>query len=220
MYHLGLNRTLSFLVIYTLTSFTWLHPCRAQDSSPNHSKGQVVNNELFSYAVPVRSFQITDALPFIADTSFILKEKSEAEVFFFADSKKGTLTRFFQFQFESMKPHIEGTYSYDREDSLNLGGLNFYKRIWCFNLVEAAEERPNSDISVVQNMLNNNGVNTTGNYVGLIYAYLSEDKRSELLIIYGEKTDYRNVDCGNEETSLPLLELMSQQVLSELKVEK
>jgi hypothetical protein len=67
-------------------------------------------------------------------------------------------------------------------------------------------------------MLNNKGVYTDGIYVGLRLVYLREDKRSEMLIIYGERTDFRGINCSSKETSEPLLEQMSLQVLNELRV--
>ena len=108
---------------------------------------------------------------------------------FFLDSKKGEVTRFLQFQFESFNPEMKGTYKFhDVKDSIQLGGLQLLQSYWCFNMREAAVEEPKSDIAVVQNLLNSKRVNTTGTYVGKRYIYLSEDRRFEMLIIYGRKS--------------------------------
>ena len=67
--------------------------------------------------------------------------------------------------------------------------------------------------------MNDKGVTTSGVYVGKRYIYLSKDKRFEMLIIYGEKDTYRGIDCSNEETALPLLLEMDQQILKSFKIQ-
>ena len=180
----------------------------------------VKNNSLISNSNLKMTFQISEELQFLADSAFVLKERSNTEVFLFTDSKKGEIKRFLQFQFESFVPEIEGTYKFhDVTDSIQISGLQLLQSHWCFNLVEAAKERPKSDISVVQKVLNNNGVTTNGVYVGKRFIYLSEDKRFEMLIIYGEKDSYSGIDCSNEETALPLLLEMDEQILKSFKIQ-
>ncbi|NJN44666.1 MAG: hypothetical protein HC806_08085 [Anaerolineae bacterium] len=145
--------------------------------------------------------------------------KTDVEVFFFADVKTGRINRFLQFQFETFKPQAEDTFKYELQDSVELGALNFGYNYWCFDLAEAGQERPDSDIAVVQHRLEAMNVHTIGNYVGLRFVYLTQDKRSELLIIYGESTDNRGIDCNNEELSEPLLHQMHKQVLSDFTVQ-
>jgi hypothetical protein len=180
---LSLVPWLKLNLFLTICLSIFLSACHKQEPKTRLSNRRVENNKLISASAPERTFQVTKALPFLADTSFTLSEKSDAEVFFFADSKKGLIKRFFQFQFESLKPHIEGTYKYEMKDSVKIGDVQFSQSYWCFDLIEAGQERPKSDIAVVQKMLNSNEVNTTGKYVGLRFVYLSEDKRSEMLII-------------------------------------
>ena len=88
-------------------------------------------------------------------------KKSDAEVFFFWISKKGLNQAFLQFQSVSFKPHIECIYKYEIKDSVKIGDIEFSQSYWCFDLIETGEERPKSDIAVVQKMLNCNRVNTT-----------------------------------------------------------
>ena len=209
-----LNLSIAICLSFSLSA------CQRQEHKTSLSKRRVENNKLISTSVPKRTFHVTKTLAFLADTSFTLSEKSDAEVFFFADSKKGLIKRFLQFQFESFKPHIESTYKYEMKDSVKIGDVQFSQSYWCFDLIEAGEERPESDIAVVQKMLSRNGVNTTGKYAGLRFVYLSEDKRSEMLIIYGEKTTVGGIDCDNEERAEPLLEQIYRQTLSEFSRHK
>jgi hypothetical protein len=202
----------------TICLSIFLSACHKQGPKTRLSNRRVENNKLISISAPERTFQVTKDLPFLADTSFTLSEKSNAEIFIFADSKQGLIERFLQFQFESFKPHIEGTYKYEMKDSVKIGDVQFSQNYWCFDLIEAGVEKPESDIGVVQKLLNNNGLNTTGKYVGLRFVYLSEDKRSEMLIIYGEKTTVRGIDCDNEETAVPLLKQMYGQALTEFSI--
>ena len=103
---------------------------------------------------------------------------------------------------------------------VEVGGVMFGKSYWCFDLEKAAAERPVSDIAAVQNLLRSNLVNTRGMFSGVRLLWLSEDKRSEMLVIYGEKTSYRNIDCSNRETAEPLLDEMSLQFLKDFNVIK
>ncbi|MCB0727159.1 MAG: hypothetical protein R3A12_04510 [Ignavibacteria bacterium] len=181
---------------------------------------QIKNNELTSSSSPEGTFKITNDLPFLADTSFTLEQKSDAQVFFFSDYNEDEIFRFIQIQFESYKPEVEDTYKYELKDSVEVGGVMFGKSYWCFDLEKAAAERPVSDIAAVQNLLRSNLVNTRGMFSGVRLLWLSEDKRSEMLVIYGEKTSYRNIDCSNRETAEPLLDEMSLQFLKDFNVIK
>ena len=76
--------------------------------------------------------------------------------------------------------------------------MNFGFDHWCFDLEEVAVEVPDSDVAAVQKMLTHNEVRTTGAYFGTRLVSLAEDKRSELLIIYGERADINEIDCRGE----------------------
>ncbi len=71
---------------------------------------QVKDNELTSSSSPEGTFNITKDLPFLADTSFTIEQKSDAQVFFFSDYNEDEIFRFVQIQFESYKPESEETY--------------------------------------------------------------------------------------------------------------
>lgn len=181
---------------------------------------QVKNNELTSSSKPQSIFQITNDLPFLADTSFTIEQKSDAQVFFFSDYNEDEIFRFIQIQFESYKPESEETYKYDLKDSVKIGDVVFGKSYWCFNLEQAAAERPVSDIAAVQTLLKSREVNTRGIFTGVRLLWLSEDKRSEMLVIYGEKTSYRNIDCSNRKSAEPLLEELNKQFLKDFTITK
>ena len=178
------------------------------------------NNELTSSSKPQSIFQITNDLPFLADTSFTIEQKSDAQVFFFSDYNEDEIFRFIQIQFESYKPESEETYKYDLKDSVKIGDVVFGKSYWCFNLEQAAAERPVSDIAAVQTLLKSREVNTRGIFTGVRLLWLSEDKRSEMLVIYGEKTSYRNIDCSNRKSAEPLLEELNKQFLKDFTITK
>ena len=59
----------------------------------------------------------------------------------------------------------------------------------------------------------------SGIYVGKRYIYLSQDKRFEMLIIYGEKDSFRRIDCNNEEAAVPLLKEMDEEILQLFKIQ-
>lgn len=181
---------------------------------------QIKENELTSSSSPEGTFKITNDLPFLADTSFTIEQKSDAQVFFFSDYNEDEIFRFVQIQFESYKPESEETFQYELKDSVKIGDVMFGKSYWCFNLEQAAAERPVSDIAAVQTLLRSREVNTRGMFSGVRLLWLSEDKRSEMLIIYGEKTSYRNIDCSNRKTAEPLLEEMNNQFLKDFSVIK
>ena len=81
-----------------------------------------------------------------------------------------------------------------------------------------ARERPGSDIDFVQKMLSNRGIKTPGIYVGVNWKYFSKDRRSEMLIIYGEQTTVRGIDCRNEETAAPLVKKLYKEALKEFSI--
>ncbi|HMQ70384.1 MAG TPA: hypothetical protein PKA90_15425 [Ignavibacteria bacterium] len=181
---------------------------------------QVKDNEIKSSSRPEGTFRITNELPFLADTSFTIEQKSDAQVFFFSDYNEDEIFRFVQIQFESYKPESEETYKYELKDSVKIGDVVFGKSYWCFNLEQAAAERPVSDIAAVQTLLRSREVNTRGMFSGVRLLWLSEDKRSEMLVIYGEKTSFRNIDCSNRKTAEPLLEELNKQFLKDFSVIK
>lgn len=223
-------KSLSFKKIYFIPVFCLIiltSGCQKNEpefvttkSTTNMKDRQIKNNELTSSSSPEGTFKITNDLPFLADTSFTLEQKSDAQVFFFSDYNEDEIFRFIQIQFESYKPEVEDTYKYELKDSVEVGGVMFGKSYWCFDLEKAAAERPVSDIAAVQNLLRSNLVNTRGMFSGVRLLWLSEDKRSEMLVIYGEKTSYRNIDCSNRETAEPLLDEMSLQFLKDFNVIK
>jgi hypothetical protein len=214
---MGVKFDTHIFLIFLLTAH---FSCVNKKRKETVSKRVVKNNILISNSNLKKTFQISEDLTFLADSAFVLKERSNTEVFLFTDSKKGEIKRFLQFQFESFVPEIEGTYKFhDVKDSIQVDGLQLLQSHWCFDLMEAAKEMPKSDISVVQKVLNDRGVTTTGIYVGRRYIYLSKDKRFEMLIIYGEKDSYRGIDCSNEETALPLLLEMDEQILNSFDIQ-
>ena len=205
-----------YITICILISFT---SCQKQENKTNLSIRRVENNNLISNSTPEKTFQVSNNLPFLADTSFTLSERADAEVFMFTSSKKGSVDRFLHFQFERLKPHIEGTYKDEIPDIINIGEINFGKSYWCTDITEAIEENPESDIAITQKLLNNAGANTFGKYAGLKLLYFSEDKRSELLIFYGEKITIRGIECDNEEIADTLLEQIYKEALTEFSID-
>jgi len=224
---------LQFNKIYFITficCFILISGCQKNESESVTTKStttsttikvrQVKDNELTSSSSPEGTFKITNDLPFLADTSFTLEQKSDAQVFFFSDYNEDEIFRFVQIQFESYKPESEETYQYELKDSVKIGDIMFGKSYWCFDLEKAAAERPVSDIAAVQTLLRSREVNTRGMFSGVRLLWLSEDKRSEMLIIYGEKTSYRNIDCSNRKTAEPLLDELNKQFLKDFSVVK
>ena len=180
----------------------------------------VTDNNLISTTILENTFEVSKELQFLVDSAFVLKERSNTEVYFFADTKEGETQRFLQFQFENLRPGIEGPIKFDGvTDSLEIAGIPMLQRYWCFDMEEAAIEMPKSDIAVVQKMLASKGIATTGQYVGKMFIYLSDDRRSEALIIYGEKYSVRNIDCENEETAAPSMEEMDKDVLRTFEIQ-
>jgi hypothetical protein len=109
----------------------------------------------------------------------------EVQVFVEADAQKN-VQRLYWVQFEGYLPaKPEMKYQYDSPQHATIGGLDFYLDTW-FRPNHAAT-RPGSDREHVQALISAKGYKMPAGmmYVRLVHL-LNEQKRKELMIIYGE----------------------------------
>ncbi len=191
-----------------------------QQSSPqNNAPRRVENGKMVSTIGPAMTFFIPSGLAFLADTSLVFDGKSNAEIFLFVEARQGQVSRFLQFQFGHLNPGVEKLYEYEMRDSSYLQDVPFGKNYWCEDLISHSLEVPNSDVATVQRMMRRSNLFCTGLFAGQRYVYVGPNKQTELLIIYGEKTSLRNIDCANEQDAFPKMVEMDYKLFQSLDKE-
>ena len=119
----------------------------------------------------------------------------ELHAFVDADSQK-SVQRLYWVQFEGYlptRPELEHTYDSPRH--ANLGGLDFYVDTWV--RLKDAETQPGSDVEHIMALIRAKGYQMPSGmmYVRLVHL-LDEQKRKELMIIYGEDVAQSALTAG------------------------
>jgi hypothetical protein len=156
----------------------------AQGATPER---KVESNVITSERDPAVRVQVPNSARYVGADRWVLSGLADCELHAFvdADPKKG-VQRLYWVQFEGYLPtRPELQYKYDSPRRANLGGLEFYVDAWI--RTKDAAMRSGSDAEHIAALVGRQGYHLPDGmmYVRLVHL-LDEQKRKELMIIYGE----------------------------------
>jgi hypothetical protein len=147
----------------------------------------VDGNVLVSKHDPAVRVQVPKTAQYVGAIRWPLYEVADCELHAFveADANKN-VQRLYWVQFEGYLPEKpEMHYTYDSPRHTNMGGLDFYVDTWV--RPDGAKTRPGSDRERIEALIRAKGYRMPAGmmYVRLVHL-LEEQKRKELMIVYGE----------------------------------
>ena len=147
----------------------------------------VEGNVITSKRDPRVQIRLPESVQYVGADRWVLYGMADCElhVFVEADSQKN-VQQLYWVQFEGYLPtRPELKHKYDSPRHANIGGMDFYVDTWV--KPKNAEMRPGSDVEHINTLIHAKGYNMPAGmmYVRLVHL-LDEQKRKELMIIYGE----------------------------------
>lgn len=158
------------------------------------SSRTVKDNLIVSTGFPVMHIQVDPALQYVSGPDFILYNVARAEQHLFIDADlEGQVRRLVWVQFEGYLPDNTHTYDYSASQKIEISGWPFYLDSGWNDRRDHAEERPDSDGAAVRHHLTQLGYTYPELELVERYVTLSNDRRSELMIIYAEDGGWRGL---------------------------
>jgi hypothetical protein len=147
----------------------------------------VENNVINSERDPRLRIHLPHSAQYIGADRWVLYGMADCELHAFVDlGPRQNVQRLYWVQFEGYLPsRPELKHTYDSPRHTNIGGLDFYVDTWV--RTKDAEVRPGSDVEHILSRIGAKGylMPDAMMYVRLVHL-LDEQKRKELMIIYGE----------------------------------
>jgi hypothetical protein len=144
-------------------------------------------NAIFSAQDPNVRVQFPPSAQYVGADRWNLYDIADCELHAFVDSDaQNNVQRLYWVQFEAYLPSKPDlAHQYDSPRHTAIGGLDFYVDAWVRS--KNAETQKGSDRQHIEALLRSKGFNTPAGmmYVRLVHL-LDEQKRKELMIIYGE----------------------------------
>ena len=204
----GLGRSTAFASLALALSSAMIQIEASADEShePATSKplheASVSENTLILESLPGLHLAISSELGHLGNTSFRLDDRTQVDVFLFAETRGDSLRRFVKVQLETLIDDTADDFHWTGVDTVQIAGAEYYRGYWCFDAAEVSSERPDSDTAETQRWLARGGHSQEGVFVGTRLARVFNDGRSELLVFYGESTRITGVDCEDEDAAM------------------
>jgi hypothetical protein len=148
---------------------------------------EVKGNTIRSLQLPKAELEFGKDYEYVGGQRFTLYGVAEAEQHLFVKKVSGnTVDRFYWVQFEHYLPNNSHTYNYKAARSADIGGLQFAYDTEGYNDYESANHNPDSDGGKAIALLAKHGLALPRRAVRLRMFHFESDRRSELMIIYGE----------------------------------
>jgi hypothetical protein len=160
----------------------------SQNSGPPDLRREVNGQTLVSHEVPRAEFNLANEFHYVGGQTVNLYGNAEAEQHIFVVSKDRVVERFYWFQFEHFLPSNKRRYDYQPERTTDIGGLRFIYDVksWPDYAANQAED-PDSDGAAMARLLDEHNLLFPKKTVRVRMFYLpTPDRRTELMIIYGE----------------------------------
>src|SRR5579862_716153 len=160
----------------------------AQNSGSPDLRREVTGQTLVSPEVPRADFTLAKEFHYVSGQTINLYGNAEAEQHIFVVSKDRLVQRFYWFQFEHFLPSNKKTYDYQPDRTTDIGGLRFIYDVktWPDYSANQAED-PDSDGAAMARLLDEHNLVFPKKTVRVRMFYLpTRDRRTELMIIYGE----------------------------------
>jgi hypothetical protein len=148
---------------------------------------QVEGNTITSERDPKVRIQLPKSAQYVGADRWVLYGIADCELHAFVDADRGkNVQRLYWVQFEGYLPtKPELKHKYDSPRHVNISGMDFYVDTWV--RANDAEIQPGSDREHIEALIRAKGYKMPAGmmYVRLVHL-LDEEKRKELMIIYGE----------------------------------
>lgn len=148
----------------------------------------VQGNTLTSTEKPVIQIEVNATFTYAGNLQYVLYDVAEVDKYLFVVADEANrVTRFLWFQFESFLPHVLKQYHYPSEPIVTLRGRDFVHDTRFFDMAPWFAEQPGSDGERMANFLTQQGYDISTAMMRTRFIHLlDEQKRDELMIIYGE----------------------------------
>ena len=160
------------------------NPAPATPAVEREVKGQtIISNQL-----PAADLSFSDDFQYVGSQVVNLYGTADAEQHvFYAPGKSGSMPRFYWIQFEHYLPTNSHTYNYRPDRTIDIGGLQFIYDVAAISDYRAAVRDPRSDGAAVAALFAKHNITFPAKLARARMFHLpSADRRSELMIIYGE----------------------------------
>jgi hypothetical protein len=143
-------------------------------------------NAILSERDPKVRIQLPKSVRYVGADRWVLYDIADCELHAFVEADGSNVHRLYWVQFEGYiptKPELK--HQYDSPRHVKIGGLDFYVDTWI--RATDAETKPGSDREHIEALIRAKGYKMPAGmaYVRLVHL-LDEQKRKELMIIYGE----------------------------------
>ncbi len=148
---------------------------------------EVKGQTLISDSLPAADLTFADDFHYVGSQVVNLYGTADAEQHIFVAGPPGQVERIYWIQFEHYLPSNNHTYNYRPERTVDIGGLQFIYDVQAFSDYSGAIQDPKSDAGAVVALLDKHQLARPARVVRVRMFHLpSADRRSELMIIYGE----------------------------------
>lgn len=146
---------------------------------------------LISNDTPKIKIKFDKKFKFVGSQKFVLYNRADAEQFFFVDADNQKINRLYMLQFENYLPKIDAIYNYNEPQSVKIGGLDYFSNTEIVPDVKAALGAvSDSDIAKAAAFLQSkNFIQMKSLLYQRFVRVVSDDKRSEFIILYIENAD-------------------------------
>lgn len=176
--------------------------CAAAQPEPSKPlKRQVASQTLTSKSNPAVELSFDKSYKYVGGQRWDLYGIADAEQHFFVKpGKDNAIERLYWVQFEQFLPSSNESYRYAPTRVTQIGGLDFIYDTRAYSDYSALNRRSDSDGAYAQRLLEKHGYKFPKAAVRLRMVHLpTADKRSELMIIYVESGDTKELLKGAEE---------------------
>lgn len=171
-----------------LTALAITFPEWAACQVPPEMERQVKGQLLFSRSLPNVKLTFAASFHYVGGQRFLLYGVADAEQHFFADAdEKGRVRRFYWIQFEHFLPGNNEYYRYKPTHVNRIGELRFICDTKLYSDFAGLTPEAESDGARARRLISNAGFSLPQAAIRIRLIHLPEaDRRSELMIIYGE----------------------------------
>lgn len=148
---------------------------------------EVKGQTIISDTLPAADLTFANDFRYVGSQVINLGGVADAEQHIFVAGPPGQIERIYWVQFEHYLPTNNHTYNYRPERTTEIGGLQFIYDVAAYSDYSAARQDPRSDGGAVVALLEKHNITPPTRVARVRMFHLpTADRRSELMIIYGE----------------------------------
>jgi hypothetical protein len=180
---------MKLLILFGLLVLAYDILGQSNRSAINPKMREVKGQTIISTALPEADLTFGKEFRYVGSQRVNLYGNAEAEQHLFVEADNtGVVEKFYWVQFEHFLPTNTRTYDYSPDRTTQIGGMSFIYDVKSWPDYAALQaEDPQSDGAAVEHLLANHSLAFPKQAVRVRMFYLpAPDRRSELMIIYGE----------------------------------